>query len=168
MVLGSRIDGITVLSPADFHLLAQFAGGYQFQSNNAGTLGVYLQPNTSSWLSLCDSSKKEQVLPMHDEVILEKLAAINYSSWKYKDDPDINNRHYGIMAQDFHEAFGKDAIGTIGSDTLVNPIDLIGVAYSAIKALEKRTDEIENLKIENEMLKARLEKLETSFSKKKK
>lgn len=166
MVLGSRIDGITVLSPGDFHLLAQFAGGYQFQSNNAGTLGVYLQPNTSAWQSLCDSTKKEQVLPMQDETTLKKLAAINYASWKYKDDPDASNRHYGIMAQDFHAAFGKDALGTIGSDTLVNPIDLIGVAYSAIKALEKRTDEIREVKNENELLKARLEKLEAAIAEK--
>jgi hypothetical protein len=168
MVLGSRIDGVQVLSPADFHLLAQFAGGYTFQSNGTGTLGVYLQPSTSAWQSLCDSTKKEQVLPMEDETTLKKLAAINYASWKYKDDPDVTNRHYGIMAQDFHAAFGKDAFGTIGNDTLVNPIDLIGVAYSAIKALEKRTDEIKDLQTENEALKARLEKLETIIVKKRK
>lgn len=168
MVLGSRIDGLQVYSPADFYLMAQFAGGYQFQSNNTGTLGVYLQPNTSSWLSLCDSTKKEQVLPMEDENSLKKLASINYTSWKYKDDPEISNRHYGIMAQDFHAAFGKDELGTIGSDTLVNPIDLLGVAYSAIKALEKRTHEIGELRMENDLLKARLDKLEIIHSKKRK
>jgi hypothetical protein len=167
MVLGSRIDGVTVLSPADFHLLAQFAGGYTFQSNSTGTLGVYLNANTSSWQSLCDSNRKEQVVPMNDEETLEKLSAINYSSWKYLDDPDVTNRHYGIMAQDFYASFGRDALGKIGSDTLVNPIDLLGVAYSAIKALEKRTDEIEVLKNENGQLKARLEKLEMLVLKKK-
>ena len=174
MVLGSRIDGTAVSSPADFHFLAQFAGGYQLQSNNAGSLGVYLNPNTSSWGSLCDSSKKEQVLAMNDDETLEKLAAINYFSWKYKDDPDATNRHYGIMAQDFYAAFGKDGLGKIGNDTLVNPIDLLGVAYSAIKALEKRTAEIsemkrgnEALKMDNEELKARLAKLEALVAGKK-
>lgn len=161
MVLASRLDGVTVPSPADFHFLAQFAGGYQLQSNNAGTLGVYLNPNASSWASLCDSTKKEDVLAMNDEQMLEKLAAINYTSWKYKDDPDATNRHYGIMAQDFYAAFGKDGLGKIGNDSLVNPIDLLGVAYSAIKALEKRTAEIAGLKVENEELKTRLEKLES-------
>jgi hypothetical protein len=167
MVLGSRIDGVQVNSPGDYHFLAQFAGGYQLQSNDAGTLGVYLQPNTSVWASLCDSNRKELVMPMNDEETLEKLSAINYSSWKYIDDPDVTNRHYGIMAQDFYASFGRDALGKIGSDTLVNPIDLLGVAYSAIKALEKRTDEIEVLKNENEQLKARLEKLEMMMLKKK-
>lgn len=166
MVLSSRIDGVAVNSPADFYFLAQFAGGYQLQSNNAGSLGVYLQPNTSSWGSICDSNKKEQVLPMDDEETLQKLATFNYSSWKYKDDPNIANRHYGIMAQDFYTAFGKDALGKIGCDTLVNPIDLLGVAYSAIKALEKRTTEIEVLKTENATLKARLDKVEYLLMKK--
>lgn len=166
MVFGSRIDGISVDSPGDYHFLAQFAGGYQLQSNNAGSLGVYLQPNASSWGSLCDSTKKEQVLLMDDDEVLKKLASINYYSWKYKDDPDVQNRHYGIMAQDFYAAFGKDKLGRIGSDTLVNPIDLLGVAYSAIKALEKKTKEIDNLAIENNALKARLEKLEAIIYKK--
>lgn len=165
MVLSSRIDGVSVSSPADFHFLAQFAGGYQLQSNNAGTLGVYLNPSTSSWSSLCDSTKKEQVLLMNDDEVLEKLAAINYTSWKYRDDPEVTNRHYGIMAQDFYAAFGKDDLGKIGNDTLVNPIDLIGVAYSAIKALEKRTSEMEVLKNDNEMLKARLNIMEKSMVK---
>jgi hypothetical protein len=160
MVLGSRIDGVTVPSPADYHFLAQFAGGYQLQSNNTGTLGVYLNPNTSSWASICDSNRKEQVLLMDDEETLQKIASVNYTSWKYKDDPEATNRHYGIMAQDFYATFGKDALGKIGNDTLVNPIDLLGVAYSAIKALEKRTTEIEVLKKENAQLKERLEKIE--------
>jgi len=160
MVFGSRVDGVAVVSPADFYFVAQFAGGYQMQTNNAGTLGVFLNANSTSWGSLCDSTKKEQVLPLNDDETLEKLAAINYSSWKYKDDPDATNRHYGIMAQEFYAAFGKDALGNIGNDTIVNPIDLLGIAYSAIKALEKRTAEIEGLKTENDLLKARLEKLE--------
>ncbi|MES2851068.1 MAG: tail fiber domain-containing protein [Bacteroidota bacterium] len=167
MVLGSRVDGVSVISPADYHFLAQFAGGYQLQSNNAGTLGVYLNPNTSSWASICDKNRKEMVLPMNDEEVLNKLAAIDYTSWKYIDDPDISNRHYGIMAQDFYAAFGKDDLGKIGNDTLVNPVDLLGVAYSAIKALEKRTDEIITLKSENMLLKARLEKLEMLITKRK-
>ena len=156
-VLGSRVDGIAVNSPGDFHFLAQFANGYQLQSNTAGTLGVFLNPNTSSWGSLCDSTKKEQVIPMDDEATLEKLAAVNYSSWKYKDDPVQTNRHYGIMAQDFYAAFGKDELGTIGNDTLVDPINLLGVAYSAIKALEKRTKQYE---AENARLQSQLERLE--------
>jgi hypothetical protein len=164
MVLGSRLDGVSVQSPAAYHFLAQFAGGYPLQSNSAVTLGVFLNPNSNSWSSLCDSSKKEDVLAMNDDEILEKLAGINYTTWKYKDDPDGTNRHYGIMAQDFYAAFRNVGLGKIGNDTLVNPIDLLGVAYSAIKAFEIRTAEIEGLKTENDGLKARLEKLQALVS----
>ncbi len=160
MVVSSRLDGVKLYSPADYHFLAQFAGGFHLSSNNAGTLGVILYPNTSSWVSLCDSTRKEQILPLKDEDILSKLSAINYFTWKYKDDPDVANRHYGIMAQDFYAAFGTDSVGKIGNDTMVNPIDLLGVAYSAIKALEKRTSNMEQLEKDNLMLKERLDKLE--------
>lgn len=102
---------------------------------------------------------------MNDEQVLNKLAAINFSSWKYKAAPDATNRHYGIMAQDFYAAFGSDAYGKIGNDTLVNPIDLIGVAYNAIKALEYRTRELKELKMENQMLGERLVRLEIFLSK---
>jgi hypothetical protein len=73
-------------------------------------------------------------------------------------------RHYGIMAQDFYNAFGHDNYGTIGNDTTVNPIDMIGIDMTAIQALEKRTADLkaenENLKMQNDKLQARLQKLE--------
>ena len=43
------------------------------------------------------------------------------------------------MAQDFYKAFGKDKYGTIGNDTTVNPVDMLGIDMAAIQALEKRT-----------------------------
>ena len=158
MVLGSRVDGVSINALADHQLLAQFPGGYRFETNTAPSLGVYLLPNGTAWNSFCDSTKKEDALLMDDEVMLQKLSDIDYYSWKYKDDPDPQNRHYGIMAQDFFAAFGKDALGIIGNDTLVNPIDMLGVAFSAIKALEKRTARLEELEKENAMLKKALGK----------
>jgi hypothetical protein len=46
------------------------------------------------------------------------------------------------MAQDFFEAFGKDDLGTIGCDTLINQHDFLGVNLIATQALEKRTTEL--------------------------
>jgi hypothetical protein len=43
------------------------------------------------------------------------------------------------MAQDFYAAFGKDDLGEIGCDTLINQQDFLGVNLIAIRALEKRT-----------------------------
>ena len=65
------------------------------------------------------------------------------------------------MAQDFYDNFGKDKLGVIGNDTTVSALDLLGVAYSGIKALEKRTEELQNqnkeLRLKNERLEAQIE-----------
>lgn len=164
MVFAARTDGIAVSTDLDHHMLAQFAGGYHFQTNTDANMGVYLQPNGNAWLSFCDRNMKEQFLPLNDEEVLKKISAINYSSWKYKSEPDPKNRHYGVMAQDFYAAFGQDELGNIGSDTLVNPIDMLGIAFSAIKALEKRTQYIDALIKENALLKEQLKMLEMQVS----
>lgn len=53
------------------------------------------------------------------------------------------------MAQDFYNAFGKDALGIIGCDTLINQQDFLGVSFIAIQALEKRAEKIEALQKQN-------------------
>jgi uncharacterized small protein (DUF1192 family) len=57
------------------------------------------------------------------------------------------------MAQDFYAAFGRDGYGTIGNDTTINQADMEGVTFTAVQALEKRTQEIAVLKAEIEKLK---------------
>ena len=68
------------------------------------------------------------------------------------------------MEQEFFASFGKDELGTIGCDALINQHDFDGVNFIAIQALEKRTSEqttkMEQLQKENQDLKARLAKLE--------
>lgn len=58
------------------------------------------------------------------------------------------------MAQDFYNAFQLDGIG---NDTTINTIDIDGISFIAIQALEQRTrdqaDEIKKLKAENAQLK---------------
>ena len=88
--------------------------------------------------------------------MLKKIAKIPFYSWNFKDKTVKQYRHYGIMAQDFHDNFGKDKLGVIGNDTTVSALDLLGVAYSGIKALEKRTEELQN---QNEILMAGMNEL---------
>lgn len=119
---------------------------------------AYLIPSSNGWAYTSDKNKKEQFEELDGETVLKKMASIPLYSWNFKDSRPY--RHYGIMAQDFFNAFGKDSYGTIGNDTTVSSLDLIGVAYSAIKALEKRTAqqqaENEQLKNENIALQKRL------------
>jgi hypothetical protein len=148
----------------DNELLMRFKGGCRIYTTGWGSNnGVYLPPGASSWTTLCDKNKKENFEELNSEDILKKIAAVQYTSWNYKGQDPKTFRHYGIMAQDFYSAFGKDQYGTIGCDTLVNPIDLLGIAYSAIQALEKRTQKIEELQKENASIKLQNEKLLLAF-----
>jgi hypothetical protein len=79
------------------------------------------------------------------------------ASWNFIGQDPNQFRHYGPMAQEFFAAFGHDGIGTIGTPTTINSGDMAGISMVAIKALEKRTVE---LQAENADLKARLEALE--------
>lgn len=118
-----------------------------------------------------DRGRKENFLAIDPEGVLEKFRALDLGTWNYRGE---GARHYGVMAQDFSAAFGRDELGVIGTDTTLQVVDLAGVAYLAIQGLEKRTQElketqsalmeaIEELKrarAEQEELKARIEELE--------
>ncbi|GAB3504867.1 tail fiber domain-containing protein [Emticicia fontis] len=117
---------------------------------------AYLTPQSNGWAYTSDRNKKENFEELNGETVLKKISAIPYYSWNFKAKDTRQYRHYGIMAQDFYQAFGRDDYGTIGNDTTVSPLDLLGVAYSGIKALEKRT---EVLQAQNQYLMEEIESL---------
>jgi hypothetical protein len=124
---------------------ARFNGGYYFVSSDAGIndIGVRVLAGGNSWTTISDKNLKENFEPVDGEALLQKIAGIPQYTWNYKGQDPKNFRHYGPMAQDFYEAFGKDEYGTIGCDTLINQHDFIGVNMVAIQALEKRTSELQ-------------------------
>jgi len=161
--------------------VARFYNGYYFlTSGNATRFGVSVPHYGNAWVSICDKNRKENFEPLNGEAILQKLSNINFTSWNYKMQDPKSYRHYGIMAQDFNTAFGKDKYGTIGNDTTVNPIDMIGIDMAAIQALVKRTNELKDkdkdeainkklaevieLKKENESLRQSMAQLQTLFN----
>ena len=166
--------------------VARFNNGYYFMtSGDANRYGVSIAHNGNSWVSICDKNRKENFEPLNGEDVLQKLSNINFTSWNYKKQDPKAYRHYGIMAQDFNTAFGKDKYGAIGNDTTVNPIDMIGIDMAAIQALVKRTTELKNdneklkdkdeainkklaevteLKKENESLRQSMAQLQASFN----
>ena len=148
-------------SSADNEMTMGFLGGFRLYTNSGATSGVLLPANGNAWLSVSDINRKENFEPLDGEEVLQKISKIEFTSWNYKQqDPKIY-RHYGIMAQDFYKAFGHDQFGTVGNDTTVNPIDMIGIDMTAIQALEKRTVELKN---ENERLKTSVAELQKKFT----
>jgi hypothetical protein len=161
---GTGASPYTVANEHDNEFMV-FAQWYRLWTSTSGT-SVYLTPGSNAWLSTCDKKTKENFEPVIGEEVLKKLSGIQLSSWNYKtQDPKIF-RHYGMMAQDFYGAFGKDKYGSIGCDTAVNYIDMMGIAFSGIQALEKRTQkideqqsEIDHLKNENAAMRKELDEL---------
>ena len=149
---------------------ARFAGGYLLFTNSAVSIGAFLNANANSWAALSDVRMKENFLPVDGEVFLKKIAAMPQVSWNYIGQDAKTLRHYGPMAQDFYAAFGKDAMGEIGCDTLINQQDFLGVNLIAIQALEKRTTEqekqIRELQKANTTLEMEVKKLIQALQKK--
>ncbi len=158
----------SVGSGTDNQMICRFSNGYYFiTGGNTNRTGMLANHGDNSWSQISDSSKKENIIPVDEETLLQKISKFKLCTWNYKgQDPKIF-RHYGPMAQDFHNAFGHDALGTIGNDTLINQADFLGVSFTAIQALEKRTEKIEQqqqqisaLQKQNETLLADNQKLQ--------
>jgi len=128
--------GTGATNTADNQMMMRF-DNYTFWVSPANF--AYLIPASNGWAYTSDINKKEKFEELNGETVLKKISNIPFYSWNFKDPTCSQYRHYGIMAQDFYNAFGKDRYGNIGNDTTVSPLDLLGVAYSAIKELEKRS-----------------------------
>jgi Chaperone of endosialidase/Head domain of trimeric autotransporter adhesin len=149
---------------------ARFNGGFEFiTSNAAANIGVQMAAGQNAWQALSDVNLKENFQPTDGEAMLEKIAEMPLTTWNYKGQDPKTFRHYGPMAQDFYEAFGKDDYGTIGCDTLINQQDFLGVNLVAIQALEKRTTALqEQLGKTERLLENALQKIEALESTKSK
>ncbi len=163
----------TIMNSAGFNSFrARFEGGYRFYTSSDLTTSCVLSAGSNAWSTTSDSRLKENFEAVNGEDFLQKIALLNLTTWNYKKQNPQTFRHYGPMAQDFYAAFGKDKYGTIGNDTTINTADFDGVNLIAIQALEKRTQKILQLELENAALKkeqaelkARLEKLEAAILK---
>jgi len=181
-----------------FALLNNFTGNYNTalgydadvlgNLNNATVIGAHAVVDASNKIRLGDTAitviegqvpytytsdrnQKEDFRPVDADEVLNKLRELSVTSWNYKGQDAKQFRHYGPVAQDFFAAFGRDAVGTIGTPTTITSGDLDGILMIAAQALEKRTVEQEKeigalrqdtkaLRAENADLKARLETLE--------
>lgn len=142
-------QGITGAGAPD-QFVARFRNGYYLMTSGTSIrTGVLIAAGQNAWGSISDSTKKERLLPMNHADILRKIGAMKLSSWNYKGQREI--RHYGPMAQDFYAAFGHDALGPIGCDTLIYSHDFSGVTFAGVQALIR----------ENEQLKAKLTDVNT-------
>jgi hypothetical protein len=99
------------------------------------TSAVFVPPGGSGWSSVSDRNAKEDFQQADVREVLDAVAALPMSTWKYKTQAG-GIRHMGPMAQDFYAAF------KIGEDEKhINNIDEEGVALAAIQGLNQKLDE---------------------------
>lgn len=85
-----------------------------------------------------DKAKKTDFKAVDSSKVLEKVAKLPVTTWRYKTDAS-ENRHMGPTAQDFHSAF---KLGS--SDKTIAAVDRIGVSLAAIKGLNQKVETLED------------------------
>ena len=144
MYLGDASSSSTRNAYADNHFYAVFDHGFSLFTDASGgnSYCVYLLNHSTSWLSCSDSTKKTSYCEADGEAVLDKFRNLRLGSWNFIGHDPIKERHYGPMAQEWFSAFGHDGRGSIGNDTSLASADVDGIAYIAIQALERRTNEL--------------------------
>ncbi len=162
--------GADINSPAQNTFIVRANGGVWFgrsTSNFTPTIGsgVFISTSTGAhltlggtWVNASDRNAKENFQAVDPQAVLEKVAQLPITTWKYKvEDDDV--RHMGPTAQDFYAAF---ELGT--SDTSIATVDADGVALAAIQGLYQQNQElaarVAQLEAQNAALEARLDALE--------
>jgi hypothetical protein len=135
--------------------LVRASGGVVFYTDTLNSMGVVLNPGSGSWSTVSDRTKKENILPVDYEIILNNIDKLKIKSWNYISQPkDI--RHIGPMAQDFHALFG------IGENNItISTGDIDGVILAGIKAVSARVNKMENL-YQFDLLKQRIVEFDNS------
>lgn len=107
-------------------------------------------PQGCAPLCASDRAIKSDIQPIDERRILEQVASLPLSTWRYTADPS-RSRHLGPMAQDFKATFGLGA-----TDTAYHPIDAHGVSLASIKALyemvRQQEARLRQLEAENRLL----------------
>ena len=129
-------SGDTLTSFNDNEFKARAIGGFYFYTNTAHSTGARLPTGGSSWLTVSDSTKKQNIRLVDTKTVLDKVALLPIKQWSYKaQDPSIE--HIGPMAQDFWNLFH------LGDDSLsISTIDPSGIALAAIQELAKENSEL--------------------------
>jgi hypothetical protein len=107
-------------------------------------------PQGCAPLCVSDRNLKSGITPVDERKVLEQVASLPITSWRYTSDVD-QVTHLGPMAQDFRATFGLG-----DTDRTYNPLDAHGVELASIKALYRLLQEqqvrLEKLEGENARL----------------
>ena len=151
---GASATTDSIEAVADGEFAARAPGGFRFRTNQTLTTGCNLP--AGSGVFSCASSRllKHGFVSVDGEDILARIRGIPVNTWSY-DAEGSQVRHMGPFAEDFRAAFG---LGT--DETSIGLLDIDGVNFAAVKALEARTAQLAERTARVEALEARVAELE--------
>jgi hypothetical protein len=145
----STTDSIEAVANNEFAVRA--AGGYRFRTNATLTTGCNLP--AGSGVFSCSSSRtlKDHFAPVDGEDLLARVRQVPVNTWSYLAE-GAQVRHLGPFAEDFRSAFGLGV-----DDVSIGLLDIAGVNFAGVRALEARTaaqaGQIRTLEADNAALK---------------
>jgi len=154
----STTDSIEAVANNEFAVRA--AGGFRFRSNATLTNGCNIAAGGASITCASSRTLKENYFTVDGEDVLLRMRGIPVTTWNYIDE-GRQSRHMGPFAEDFWNAFrlGDDPRG-------IGHLDIDGVNFAGIKALDARTTALQaenaELRAQNRRLEERLERLEAA------
>jgi hypothetical protein len=130
----STTDSLLAVANNEFAVRA--AGGYRFRTNATLTTGCNLPAGSGAFSCSSSRTLKEHFAGVDGEDLLSRIRGVPVNTWSYVDEPG-GVRHLGPFAEDFRAAFG------LGSDERsIGLLDIAGVNFAAVQALEARTAEL--------------------------
>lgn len=130
---GASATTDSIEAAADGEFAARAPGGFRFRTNQTLTTGCNLP--AGSGVFSCSSSRalKNNFGNVDGEDVLGRIRSVPVSTWSYLSE-GTQVRHIGPFAEDFHAAFG---VGT--DDRSIGLLDIDGVNFAGVRALEQRT-----------------------------
>ncbi|HYR06467.1 MAG TPA: tail fiber domain-containing protein [Longimicrobium sp.] len=132
----STTDSIEAVANNEFAVRA--AGGFRFRSNATLTNGCNIAAGGASITCASSMTLKENFGDVDGGDVLERMRRIPVNTWNYIDE-GRQSRHMGPFAEDFWREFG------LGNEPLaIGHLDIDGVNFAGIKALDARTLELQS------------------------
>jgi len=130
----STTDSIVAVANNEFAVRA--SGGFRFRTNATLTTGCNLPAGSGAFSCSSSRTLKEHFGGVDGEELLGRIRGVPVGTWSYIGEQG-GVRHLGPFAEDFRAAFG---LGT--DDRSIGLLDIDGVNFAAVKALETRTAEL--------------------------
>ncbi len=143
----------TFRNTANNEFAARATGGFRFRTNLGGTTGCNLPAGSGVFNCTSSRATKENFMMVNGEDVLLRLRNIPVSTWNYISEGQTV-RHIGPMAEDFYQQF---KLGT--GNTSIGVQDLASVSIAAVKALETRTEQLQQKSAEVDQLRTEVNEL---------